>query len=252
VKLEDLDDRRFAQAQIQSKKFYLQCVLKLHDLLPHIGVLTSDQPQSYYKLLLLNRIDVVPGLGDKEYQRMLKGMPAAISIEDAGGDALEDASSDEVLEPGVRPEWDDELVAPGPEVGGPPERAAPLPPPLPAPGGGADELGSDPESSSEEVVEPVAPAPAPAITVGLPARITYDAYEDRYIATCLCALHLPRNTCRKRRMRTLCATYGSWEPIAYLCAWLRDADTWTSRGEHMAQVPTDSDVRDWLEENGKI
>jgi hypothetical protein len=81
---------QFDQRSPLTKKYYYQVLLRLGDVLRNNPSIRSDQPQSYYKLLLKDRV-VASGLGDAAYIQMLKALgetPADAGASDPGMLAL--------------------------------------------------------------------------------------------------------------------------------------------------------------------
>lgn len=56
---------------IVSRRFYLQCLLMLSDLLPRVGSFPSDEPADFYALVLEGRGPVAVGQGAKAYKLQL-------------------------------------------------------------------------------------------------------------------------------------------------------------------------------------
>ena len=84
-----------------SKGKYLNCLLALKDALVHNNSIRSDQPQSYYALVL-SGTTVKAGLGDKEYRRISSGGPLGIEGPPRALALKNGSSSDEFDAPGSR------------------------------------------------------------------------------------------------------------------------------------------------------
>ena len=89
------------QRRAVSKGKYLNCLLALEDALVHNNSIRSDQPQSYYALVL-SGTTVKAGLGDKEYRRIASGGPLGIEGPPRALALKNGSSSDELDAPGSR------------------------------------------------------------------------------------------------------------------------------------------------------
>jgi hypothetical protein len=96
-------DRRTTtdQRRSVSKGKYLNCLLALEDASVHNNSIRSDQPQSYYALVL-SGTTVKAGLGDKEYRRIASGGPLGIEGPPGALALKNGSSSDEFDAPGSR------------------------------------------------------------------------------------------------------------------------------------------------------
>ena len=65
-----IEDKRFDRREPQQKRCYYQALLALEDLLTVNKTIQSNQPQSYFKLVL-KKVQVDPGRGDKVYRAMM-------------------------------------------------------------------------------------------------------------------------------------------------------------------------------------
>ena len=222
--------------------FWFSCRSILQLALVELGItsMRSDQPQSYYKCLLANKL-VQPLLGDKTYTAVLQNRPlpalpapAAVPLpapEPAAPDM--DSDSGELLE----------VLDVIPPIGAH-DHALALPP------GG--ESGSDSSSAPDEIVHSLVIDPVPLDLDG--ARLRFEASThgyDRYIITCRyhhgCMKH-------RNRGRAQCKNFGAWEPLAFLAVWeSRGMDC--EPGEHVDLIGqprvTLEEVQDWLRAHGK-
>ena len=256
---ESVDDMRFDSRGVESKRSYLQCVLTLGPTLAKNPAIPSDEPQSYYQVLLQGMV-VAARLGDKHYKALLRNdVPSdgdAAALEDGEESTkamgIEDDSDDVELCGGgeVAPVADiiDAGAPPTPLVGPAGPSGCPTPPGSPAVdpvGAIAPVLSPSSSSNSDSSCSDAASSDIEVVAGSgehLPGwhetptgfKIMLDQYTPkgkaryrRWVGSC--STHGP--TCQKKRSLAQNLNYGVLEPIAYLLSW-DDAGSTMTLDEH--------------------
>lgn len=258
------------------KKRYFQVLYRLRRCLAYSSPIPSDQPISYY-LLLLKGVTVEAGLGNDAYQRLLKGRAApALAVADAGDDdivvcggdvapplelpkaraARPSSKSSSVALPLPRPQ--ENLVEPIATLSG----VEPLPPLVLASSAGGVAASSDqPMPGQEEIAVAVGPVRPPRTVRtrdwlpvpggGLLFRDWYVPPNGEAFSTwlfkCDCRGH---PNCQKSRRVNLAFTkrFGEVEIIGFLVVW-RDLEVPPNK-RHSQLNPTTDAVATWVAEFG--
>jgi hypothetical protein len=247
-----------------TRKFYYQCLLMLPELWS-LGLteLAVSQPQSYYKLLLKRQL-VLPGLGDAEYQRLLRGQPRRLAIQD-------DASSDHIVQPledaeeafalEDMPAAAEVVVAAEPQAheqsSGAAASSSNVTPPCPE----AAQVPMRTDSVSDEDIvqgpglldDPRIPAYVEGVRLGKEVHVQAGANYRRFIVACPCPNDHPgKNRCGRKRnaMVNQTCTFGILEPVAFLACWVRASPRCATRAAHQAYMPSLQEQEAWLREQG--
>lgn len=256
----------------QTRKMYFQCLLSLEQRIIANPSIASAQPQSYYKLVLMDqRVDA--GLGDAAYKAKLKELkggapgvlalpgpaPWAKAVDDDGFDAVLDAPEPPAAKViGVK-----KKSAASATIAGLGYDFAAAPEPLPATVAGAladaahhptDASSSlDSSSSSSDGFDAVTSEAKEWIDLGLDGpRIKVDWYTPkdqptytRLIGRCM---HHPGSGCERKRTTTATHEHGPHEPICFLYAW-HEMGAHMSAAEHRQRgvPPTREAVARWAD-----
>jgi hypothetical protein len=241
------NDKRFDFRNATSKRKYFQVLLKLCDVLSRNDSVRSDQPQSYFDLLLRGE-SALPCLGDKHYKALLN-RDAAQAISSQGPAALLDNPFTRPLANSCAVDFDIEIC--GASTGVLPRQldagevaledgkvdatqiegqtlqshVAGLVGPR-ASSGGLDSSSSSSSlaSSGDESIEVHALGGDRFEWFQVPSgpRIRLDKYKPKLAAeykrwVARCEFH--GATCNKKRSLAITSTHGRLEPIAFLAAW---------------------------------
>jgi hypothetical protein len=227
-----IDDKFFDCRNPTSRRHYYQTLLSLGDRLIANEGINSDQPGSYYQLVLLDK-KVECGLGDKQYKALLKhyvdGTPLLALPAPEPLPALEDADSDFDIGNG-------QLASLGPAakvILGPKAKVAPapnalldlVPPAPPTPPAPKESSSSDSSSSSDADDSSFDHGGRSAVSkyFEIPdgPRVKLDQYKSkdkgdyrRWIGACS-----HHKGCEKKRAVDKCSVFGKIEPLAFLAAW---------------------------------
>jgi hypothetical protein len=271
----DATQRNFDGRNLASNKLYLQCCLQIDDVMRQNETMVSQQPQSYYKLMLRGgKVDA--NLGDKDYKELLGQEQLAIANDEpddvdvceaplaiANAVADDDVDVCGIVMPAIADGLASDPTVPRAARGVAPPRAAAKPFAL-RPGGPApdvvDKAGSSSPSSSSS--SGTASSDSEVDVAGVDAwtmladgiKVRRDAYTpknkapyERWIMKCT-----HHKKCVKKRTFAATKRFGRIEPLAYCFAWhnlgaLPGLDAKT----HMHRKPTEGAVADWVAEHGK-
>ena len=229
------------------KKRYLQCLLDLGTNLAANPSFRSDQPNQYYNLIL-NQVTVAPGLGHKQYVKILQAhragnailelpAPEQAALEDQGSDdddGIEFAGGDHIQEVPAPPKKKQKMTTLVSDIAASSSSALPkAPPPVAVPSGIPSSWGPLPDSPNEKPVEEGSGEEAMEFgesditgwykLPGTGAMVKLEDYSHpkhgkykRWV--CKCTVH-EKDGCEKKRSVTYTASHGDIEPLAYLAAW---------------------------------
>ena len=267
-----------------SRKEYLQVLARLPEMLPLCPELPSDQPQAFYRLLLLG-VRAEPNLGDKAYRLRLKDVDGVeptvgpLALEEGGGGprAIANRNIDIPSHGDVAPPQRAALVgvdisgvavarsAPtvagrGPALfwrrGDPLPNADPAPPRDSSSSSSCGDSGDGDNSSSSSGgidVGDAAGVPWRRAAGGEP-RLKCEYYKPKRKAAyrrwiIRCDFH---DSCEAKRTTQACKRHGALEPIAYLMVW-------HEAGRHVGPdksahrdvpKPTSVQIDEWIAEHG--
>ena len=270
----DATQRNFDGRNLASNKLYLQCCLQIDDVMRQNETMVSQQPQSYYKLMLRGgKVDA--NLGDKDYKELLGQEQLAIANDEpddvdvceaplaiANAVADDDVDVCGIVMPAIADGLASDPTVPRAARGVAPPRAAAKPFAL-RPGGPApdvvDKAGSSSPSSSSS--SGTASSDSEVDVAGVDAwttladgiKVRRDAYTpknkapyERWIMKCT-----HHKKCVKKRTFAATKRFGRIEPLAYCFAWHNLGDSCDDAKAHMHRKPTEGAVADWVAEHGK-